>query len=92
MGGLVFRAALPELEGYKEYFSAFVTLGTPHIGYLTTNSKLLTAGMWIVGNWMSKSSIQEITFSDHKNYEEWTLHKLSKNKGLNWFDTGKQEF
>lgn len=70
MGGLVFRAALPELGTYKDYLSAFITLGTPHIGYLTTNSKLLTAGMWVVGKWQKKSSIKEITFSDQKNSED----------------------
>mmetsp|Transcript_32678 Transcript_32678/g.32043 ORF Transcript_32678/g.32043 Transcript_32678/m.32043 type:complete len:135 (-) Transcript_32678:74-478(-) len=87
MGGLLFRAALPMLSRYKDNFSSFVTLATPHIGYLTTNSRLLTAGMWFFGKWKNSSSIKEITVSDESNIKKCTLYKMSKMEGLEWFDT-----
>ncbi len=70
MGGLIFRAALPDLNKISEYLSCFVTLATPHLGYLTTNSKLLTAGMWVVGAWKNNSSIKVITLTDKSKLED----------------------
>ncbi|CAI2383209.1 unnamed protein product [Moneuplotes crassus] len=87
MGGLIFRAALPKLAKYKDLLSAFVTLATPHLGYLTTNSKLLTAGMWLVEKMKKSTSLKEITIKDQKDFKNCTLYKMSKMEGLEWFDT-----
>jgi triacylglycerol esterase/lipase EstA (alpha/beta hydrolase family) len=88
MGGLVIRAALPHLKSYKKYFDTIITCATPHLGYITTKSGLLTAGMWFAGRFNSRSSISEITLSDNWNIKECSLYKLSKKEGLDWFKTG----
>jgi poly(3-hydroxyalkanoate) synthetase len=89
MGGLILRAALPYLEDFKDKLDAFVTLATPHIGYLTTHSKLLTAGMWIASKLNLNSSVAEITISDKSNLRECALYILSELEGLEWFNSGK---
>lgn len=48
MGGLITWAALPHLEKYSKHFFTFITLSSPHIGYLYNNSKLINAGMWFL--------------------------------------------
>lgn len=70
MGGLVLRAALPHMESLKKYLKTFITLATPHIGYLTTHSKILTAGMWVAGTFNINNSISEITISDKRNMKD----------------------
>ena len=34
LGGLIIRACLPELEKFSRKMWAFVTLSSPHLGYL----------------------------------------------------------
>ena len=46
LGGLILRAALPRLEDHKEMFHAFVTLSSPHMGYMANDSKLVKTGIW----------------------------------------------
>jgi len=48
MGGIITWAALPHLEKYSKYMYSFITLSSPHIGYLYNNSKLIGAGMWFL--------------------------------------------
>lgn len=89
MGGLVLRAALPYLKKYKKRFHAFITLATPHIGYLSTENKLLTAGMWVAGTFNVNTTIAEIRMADSTKTEDCVLYKLSEHPGLEWFSTGK---
>ena len=92
MGGLVFRAALPHLEELKDYFNGFMTIATPHLGYMNTVSNILTAGMWMVGKFTSNDSVKEISLADKSKISEGTIHKLSKEQGLEWFKTSKNYF
>lgn len=69
-GGLVIRAALPFLEPYKEYFHGFVTLASPHTGYVHSKSKILSLGIWALSKVGSNPTIAEIRLSDNKNIEE----------------------
>jgi len=90
MGGLILRSALPHLKRYKHILDSFITLATPHIGYLTTQSKLLTMGMWVADRFNINNSIAEIMLSDMKNIKDCALYKISKFKGLDWFNNGKK--
>lgn len=47
LGGLVIRAALRYLKVYRLLMNTLITLGTPHLGYLHSNSRVLTAGIWM---------------------------------------------
>lgn len=43
LGGLIVRAALP----YLDYdFHTLMTLGSPHLGYVTNDRPLIKFGMW----------------------------------------------
>jgi hypothetical protein len=41
MGGLVVRAALPHLMSFRDQMYTYMSLGTPHLGYLVKNKATL---------------------------------------------------
>lgn len=45
LGGLIVRSALPLLESLSDKFHTFMTLGSPHIGYLHNSHKLIQFGI-----------------------------------------------
>lgn len=47
MGGLIIRASLKHLEEYKDKFFTFMTLSSPHLGFLYSNSKMVDAGIFL---------------------------------------------
>jgi|JI6StandDraft_1071083.scaffolds.fasta_scaffold18172_7 surfactin synthase thioesterase subunit len=48
LGGVVVRAALPYLESYRGCMHSFLTIGSPHLGYLYHNSVIIKTGMWFM--------------------------------------------
>ena len=44
MGGLIIRCALQYLEQYQSKFHLFMTLSSPHLGYMYHSSKIVDAG------------------------------------------------
>lgn len=48
LGGLIIRSALPHLVEYKDYMHGFMTLGSPHLGYMYNSHSLINAGMWVL--------------------------------------------
>ena len=51
MGGLIVRSALPYLEKYKHLMYTFLSLSTPHLGYMYNSSKIINAGIWLLKQW-----------------------------------------
>ena len=51
LGGLIIRAALPYLEKFKEKMHGYLSLCSPHLGYMYKSSKLFNAGMWVLKKW-----------------------------------------
>ena len=45
LGGLIIRAALPHLQMFKEKMYGYLSLCSPHLGYMYKSSKLFNAGM-----------------------------------------------
>ena len=86
LGGLTVRAALPYLKKFKEKMHGFLTLGTPHLGFKYTPSKLFNAGMWVLKKWKSTSQcLKQLNLSDEPVFENTYLYTLSRMEGLNWF-------
>jgi pimeloyl-ACP methyl ester carboxylesterase len=85
MGGLIIRAALPYLEDYSAKMHLFMTLSSPHIGYMYNSSKIIDAGMWILKKWKKSISLTQLSMSDAERMEDTYLYKLSQQKGLSWF-------
>lgn len=57
MGGLITRAALPHLEEYKDKFYTYMSLSSPHLGYMYNSNKLFGAGMWFWKKWRKSKSL-----------------------------------
>jgi hypothetical protein len=48
MGGLITRAALKYLQLYKSKFKTFLSLCSPHLGYLYHTSTLVKTSLWVL--------------------------------------------
>lgn len=79
------RAALKHLEEFKDVLYGFITLATPHYGYLHSVSKILSVGMWAFSKLTKNPTVSEMRLSDNIKIEESTLFKLSEYNGLEWF-------
>ena len=88
LGGLISRAALPWLEEHKSKLFNFITLSSPHMGYMFNNSTIIDAGMWFLKTWKKSQSLQQLKMTDYESsgtIEQCYLFQLSKEKGLEWF-------
>ena len=85
MGGIIIRAALPYLIKYQEKMFTYMSLSTPHLGYMYNASKIISTGMWIMKQWKKSKSLTQLSMTDSKNLEDTFLYKLSCWDGLNWF-------
>ena len=77
LGGLIVRAALPYLEKLKDKFHGFVSLCSPHLGYMYKTSKLFSTGMWLMNKWKKSICITQLRCADGKNLEDCYLFRLS---------------
>lgn len=51
LGGIIIRQAVSHLSEYQQFFHGYVSLGTPHLGFLFNSSTLIDAGMWVLKKW-----------------------------------------
>lgn len=77
LGGLIIRAALPYLEIYKDKFHGYLSLCSPHLGYMYKSSKLFNAGMWVLKKWRNSACLSQLSMTDHPDLEKTALFKLS---------------
>lgn len=88
LGGLISRAALPYLSEHKQKMCNFITLSSPHLGYMYNSSTIIDAGMWFLKTWKKSLCLQQLRMTDYDstgNIETCFLYKLSQEKGLDWF-------
>jgi hypothetical protein len=85
LGGLIARASFPHLEFLKQKFHSFISLSSPHLGYMFNSSKLFDTGMWFMKQWSKSPSLIELSMSDADQPNETLMFKMSKWPGLNWF-------
>jgi len=78
LGGLIARAALPLLEEYKKKMCSFVSLSSPHFGYMFSDSKVICAGLWVLKKWYGAQSLEQLSFSDQTELTDCFLYKLAK--------------
>ena len=77
LGGLIIRAALPHLEEFKSKFYTYMSLGSPHLGYMYNSNKLIDAGMWFLKKWRNSKCLNQLSLTDHKQVEDTCLFKLT---------------
>ena len=44
LGGIIIRSALPHLSNYSDKMYLYMSLSSPHLGYMYNSSKLIEAG------------------------------------------------
>lgn len=69
LGGLIVRAALPLLEKYADKMHGFLTLCSPHLGFMYKASKLVSTGMWFLKSWKKSIALNQMSMTDTKNLE-----------------------
>eukprot|EP00743_Colponemidia_sp_Colp-15_P005523 GILK01005940.1.p1 GENE.GILK01005940.1~~GILK01005940.1.p1 ORF type:complete len:790 (+),score=102.98 GILK01005940.1:173-2542(+) len=85
LGGLIVRAALPKLEAYSTKMYTFLTLSSPHLGYMYNSNKLVDAGIWVLKKWRKSLALLQLTMTDKKDMRQTMIYKLSQFTGLEWF-------
>lgn len=69
MGGLIARAALKYLQLYKSKFRTFLSLCSPHLGYLYHTSTLVKTSLWVLNQVKKDPSMIELTMEDNPELE-----------------------
>ncbi|CAD8175370.1 unnamed protein product [Paramecium octaurelia] len=86
LGGVIIRAALPQLSEYKQFMHTYVSLGSPHCGYASSESVLVDTGLMMIQKWNKCKTLEELSQRDHKDIKNTYIYTLSKAEGLNWFN------
>ncbi|EGR33815.1 serine esterase, putative [Ichthyophthirius multifiliis] len=85
LGGLIIRSALPYLEQFSQKTFTFMSLSSPHLGFMYNSNKIIDTGIWILKRWKKSICLQQLTMADHQDIQQTFLYKLSQAKGLGWF-------
>ena len=85
IGGLIIRAALPHLAEFSSKFYTYMSLGSPHLGYMYNKNKLIDAGVWFLRKWRNSKSLTQLSMTDESSIEETCLYVLTTLPGLEWF-------
>lgn len=63
----------------------YMSLSSPHLGYMYNQSTIVDAGMWLLKYWRKSKCLTQLRMSDEKRLEDCFLFKLSQQQGLGWF-------
>jgi hypothetical protein len=93
LGGVIIRAALEHLHEFKNQMHTFLTLSSPHLGFLYANSALVNTGLWVLKKWTDSVCLSQLMFTDSKTLKDSALYLLSEQEvlapftlqGLSWF-------
>ena len=66
LGGLIIRSALEHLEKFSPKMHLYMTLSSPHLGYMYNSSKIIDAGRILIIN----NNYQILRYVDSKKMEE----------------------
>lgn len=84
MGGLILRLASNRIK-YPQYLYTYISLGTPHLGYLQGLKLHIRAGLSLFTNLYSNPCLNEISGKDTSELHETFIYKLSVNGSLKKF-------
>jgi len=85
LGGTIIRAALPYLHNYRPKFHGYVSLGSPHLGYLYKKGQVFNTGMWLINNLNDSPVISKLSYDDGHSIADCYMYRLSQMEGLDWF-------
>lgn len=85
LGGVIIRAALPYLLEFKDKFYSFLTMGSPHLGVLNSESHI-KFGTWVSEIYYDSSSVNQLRLADADKVEHTFMYQLSQKEGLEYFE------
>lgn len=86
LGGVIARAALIHLVELWPKLYTFISLSSPHLGYMYSSNRWVEAGLWVLKKWKKSISLQQLTLCDTKTMHDSFLYKLStESKALGYF-------
>lgn len=85
MGGVIVRAAVKYLERFWPYFHSYISLSSPHLGYLNNCSTIMEAGLWYLNNWEKCDSVRELMMIDQPDPTKSFLFRLASEDSLRKF-------
>eukprot|EP00697_Spironema_sp_BW2_P008840 gnl/Spiro4/23563_TR11642_c0_g1_i1.p1 gnl/Spiro4/23563_TR11642_c0_g1~~gnl/Spiro4/23563_TR11642_c0_g1_i1.p1 ORF type:complete len:670 (-),score=217.60 gnl/Spiro4/23563_TR11642_c0_g1_i1:54-2063(-) len=87
MGSIITRACLttPLMQRFLPRLHTFVSLSSPHLGYMYSKNKLLDSAMWIYKMYRRSSCLKQLSLSDGKELENCYLYQLSQARVLEYF-------
>ncbi len=85
LGGVIIRTALQYLGDFKDKMFTYLSLSSPHLGYLYNQSKIIDAGIWILKRWKKSLCLQQLSMTDASELKDTFLYKLSQTSCLSWF-------
>lgn len=86
IGGLLVRAALPLLEEeFGRMFFSFISLSTPHLGYVYTPNVLFKTGLWLVKKFRQSACLEQLSMTDAADPQDTFLYWLARGSGLGRF-------
>jgi len=77
LGGLIIRSALPRLSEYARLMHGYISLSTPHLGYMYNTNSIVNAGLWVLKRWKKSESLQQLSMSDSVDKSKTFIYKLS---------------
>lgn len=81
MGGLILRLASPRID-HQDLLYGYVSLGTPHLGYLQGLKLYIRAGLSLFSNLYSNPCLNEISGKDSPQLHETAIYKMSVSGSL----------
>lgn len=81
MGGLVLRLASNKIS-HQDLLYSYVSLGTPHLGYLQGLKLYIRAGLTLFSNIYSNPCLNEISGKDSTQLHETAIFKMSESGSL----------
>lgn len=87
LGGVIARAALaePVMAPYLSKLYSYVSLATPHCGYLLSDNSMLTTGIWFLKKWTKSACLSQLSLTDSEDASECFLSQLAKKPSLALF-------
>ncbi len=85
LGGVIIRAALPHLKQFQDKMETFITLSSPHLGYMYASNTIVDAGLWVLKRWKKSKCLDQLTMSDATDAKDMFLYQLSTYEGMSWF-------
>lgn len=64
MGGVIARSSLRYLEKYDNQLGFFLSLSTPHLGYLNGVDTMIKTGLWFMRKMNKTKSLDQLTMED----------------------------